>query len=212
MIVSGSTISGKSTRVWRILHDWKNVINIEPRERRLRVLWCFSEHQDLFKRSTGPSLSIDFQQGLTETEEIEQQKPDVIVIDDLMAEVADSKQLANLFTKKAHHLNISLIFIVQNLYFKGKQMTTVARNTHYTILFNNRCDVIWSLAKQVCLGNTKAFYEIYKRALRRKWGYLLIDTRPGSDERLQFRTRICLDESPYEFVSPIVYTIETVEK
>jgi hypothetical protein len=48
-------------------------------------------------------------------------KPFILVLDDLMGEI-EPKRLADLFTKKSHHNNFSVIFISQNLFDKAMRV------------------------------------------------------------------------------------------
>ena len=57
-----------------------------------------------------------------------------IIVDDLMDEA--NGQTDDLYTKYSHHLNISVFFIVQNLF--KKQLRTMSLNTHYLFLFKTR--------------------------------------------------------------------------
>jgi hypothetical protein len=47
---------------------------------------------------------------------------------------------ASLFTKKSHHRNISVMYIEQNLFHKGKNHRTISLNAHYMVLFKNPRD------------------------------------------------------------------------
>jgi hypothetical protein len=55
-------------------------------------------------------------------------------LDDLMDET--DQRVASLFTKKSHHRNISVMYIVQNLFHHR----TISRNAHYMVLFQNLRD------------------------------------------------------------------------
>ena len=68
-----------------------------------------------------------------------------------MAECANDKRLTMLFTKGSHHLNLSVIFITQNLFYKGSQIRDVSLNSQYLILFKNRRDLsqIMHLGRQL---------------------------------------------------------------
>ena len=44
----------------------------------------------------------------------------LIVIDDQMIEAGKDNWIKNLFTKGSHHRNLSVIYIVQNLFHQGK--------------------------------------------------------------------------------------------
>ena len=54
-----------------------------------------------------------------------------MVIDDLMQEAKDDKAVAKLFAVDSHHANTSVFYMVQNLFPKGAQSTTISRNAHY---------------------------------------------------------------------------------
>ena len=47
-------------------------------------------------------------------------KRNLIVIDDQMIEAGKDNRMVNLFTKGSHHRNLSIIYIVQNLFHQGK--------------------------------------------------------------------------------------------
>jgi hypothetical protein len=47
------------------------------------------------------------------------------------------QRVASLFTKKSHHRNISIMYIVQNLFHHR----TISLNAHYMVLFQNLTDV-----------------------------------------------------------------------
>ena len=54
-----------------------------------------------------------------------------IILDDLMDET--DQRVASLFTKKSHHRNISVMYIVQNLFHRGKHHRTISLNAHYMV-------------------------------------------------------------------------------
>ena len=76
-------------------------------------------------------------------------KRGLVVLDDLMAET--DERVTNLFTKKSHHSNTSVIYLVQNLFSKNKESRTISLNSQYMIVFKNPRDVtqMTTLAKQM---------------------------------------------------------------
>ena len=62
------------------------------------------------------------------------------VFDDLMSEGVVNQMIAEAFTKKRHHRNVSVIRLVQNLGCQGKSMRTIHFNTEYVVLFGNARD------------------------------------------------------------------------
>ena len=79
-----------------------------------RILRCYGEYQTLY----GTVKGIEFQQGLPDLDNLDPREKHFIILDDLMDET--DQMVASLFTKKCHHKNISVMYIVQNLFHRGK--------------------------------------------------------------------------------------------
>ena len=77
-----------------------------------------------------------------------------------MRELTGNKEIANLFTKFSHHMNINVIFVVQNIFHHGKEMRTISLNTHYFILLKDPRDrrQAMVLADQTFPGNRDFFF------------------------------------------------------
>ena len=71
----------------------------------------------------------------------------LFVVDDMMGE--KDAVIARLSTKKSHHGNLSVIYIVQNLFHHSKEHSTVSLNASYLFLTKNDRDAgqIIDLAK-----------------------------------------------------------------
>ena len=112
----------------------------------------------------------------------------LIVIDDLISEASNDKRICDLFTKGSHHRNLSVICLVQNLYYQGKESRTMSLNSQYLVLFNNPRDQqqIAVLAIQMYPGQNEKFLSTYRMATSKPFGYLLIDLKPDTpnDKRL----------------------------
>ena len=135
----------------------------------------------------------------------------MIVIDDLMTELRNDKNQANLFTKGSHHLNISVVFISQNIFHQGTQMRTISLNCHYMLLLKNPRDKaqIKSLAAQIYPEKTKFLIEVYDYATKDQFGYLRIDLKQDSPEKYRIQSRILPEELPKNnkySISPIAYS------
>lgn len=181
-IVSGPSSSGKSYFVVNFLKNLNQVCDVSFKE----ILWHYSIWQ--------PDINIPgvtFIQGLPDTD-FDTTYPRLIIIDDLMRESANSSVIIDLFTKGCHHKNISVFFITQNIFYKGKNQRDLSLNAHYLILFKNPRDKaqIRHLAQQICPQNSKFLSEIYLEATLRPHGYLLIDLKQKTPENFRFRSRI----------------------
>ena len=105
-----------------------------------------------------------------------------------MSEASNDKRICDLFTKGSHHRNLSVICLVQNLYYQGKESRTMSLNSQYLVLFNNPRDQqqIMVLARQIYPGQSEKFLSTYRMATSKAFGYLLIDLKPDTpnDKRL----------------------------
>ena len=83
----------------------------------------------------------------------------LIVFDDRMIDASKDKRIVNRFTRGSHLHNLSVIYIVQNLFQQGKGSRSTSLNSHHLVLFKNPRDKlqILPLAKQMYPGQTDFF-------------------------------------------------------
>lgn len=189
-VVAGPTGSGKTVLVRKILANHSLVISKLPIDRPPRITWCYGIATTLNKQPI-PNCIVSYSEGMNE-KDIFDTKPDVLVIDDLMAEKSSDTSLANLFTRGSHDMNMTVIFIVQNFFSKGNQMRTISLNAKYIILLKNPRDKsqVYSLGRQLFPNQINYFREAYEDATKRKHGYLLIDLSQNCDDNHRLRTDI----------------------
>ena len=128
-------------------------------------------------------MGVTFHPGITTIpwEEVfpPEQRPTLLVLDDLMRETADSDQVMDLFSKKADHLNLFVIVVTQNLYVFGKHTVGMNPNYQYTILFRNPADTRYIKTLGQCwMDDAKHFMPLYERATTPPYGYLVVDHHP----------------------------------
>jgi hypothetical protein len=60
-----------------------------------------------------------------------------------------------------HHRNLSIIYIVQNIFHQGKEMRNISLNYHYIVLFKSPRDKeqISMLARQINPGRVQRVFE-----------------------------------------------------
>ena len=135
-IVAGPTGCGKTTFVTRLLRNSSTMIDPSPE----RVTWYYGEWQSAYENLDIPNLHLE---GLPTS--FDASKRNIVVLDDLMAET--DERVTNLFTKKSHHCNTSVIYLVQKLFPKNKESRTISLNSQYI------ADVPRS--SQVCSGGVR---------------------------------------------------------
>ena len=124
----------------------------------------------------------------------------LIVIDDQMIEVEGDSRVVNLFTKGSHHRNLSVIYILQNLFHQGKGNRSISLNSHYLVIFKDPRDKlqILTLAKQMYPGQTAWFMKQYEDAVQRPFGYLFVDIKPTTHDSCRLRTNVLPGEEKFD--------------
>jgi hypothetical protein len=139
---------------------------------------------------------IEFNQGIPDDIDnayyLDISQPNLIILDDLMAQSGKYKRIADLFTKGSHHRNLSIIYIVQNIIHQGKEMRNISLNAHYIVLFKSPRDKqqISMLARQINPGRVKEFMRSYEDDTSRPHGYLMLDLKPTTDHKQRLKTNI----------------------
>ena len=124
---------------------------------------------------------------------------DLVVLDDLLDEAGDSRELRHLFTREAHHKPGFVILITQNLFFKGKEWRTISLNSTYIALFDNPRDTTAvRVLSQQCFPGRKNLLEKLLHDLVHLYGqrYLLLDFHPNSSSQLRLRSHFLPSEAP----------------
>ena len=121
----------------------------------------------------------------------------MLIIDDQITETSDSKTLSNLFTKEAHHKNLTVLYLVQNVYNISKSKRTVSQNTHYNVMFRNERDSsqFRSLAYQMHPGDARWLLDAFNDATKEPFGYLVLDHHPTSKRDIRVLTNILPSKS-----------------
>ena len=203
-MVSGPTSSGKTALVRNLLTNFKSLIYIDRDI--INVIWAYGQWQNLYEKQI-ENINCLYIEGLPSENDISENKTDIIVIDDLMTEVSDNKRFTHLFTKGSHHMNVSVIFISQNLFHKGSQIRTISLNCHYIILMKNPRDKqqIQCLQKQAFPGKAKYFLESYTHATSSNYGYLIIDLTQDTPDELRLSSNLPFSESINSKLSRVYY-------
>lgn len=192
MIVSGSTGSGKSEWIMKLLRNLDKVISI-PIE---RIFYCYGELNknimNLQRNGRIGNVPVTVYNGVP-SEEIVREKAKrekiLIVLDDLVVGMRQ-QYLDILFTRGSHNWGVSVILVTQHLF--NKELRVARNNCHYLVLMRNPAGAlqIRTLATHLFPSKTAHFMEAYHDASSKNFGYLLVDMHPESPETLRLRTNI----------------------
>lgn len=146
-LIAGPTGCGKTTFVKELIDKANDLIDPSPK----RIVWCYSEWQPGYK-----NINAEFVEGLTT--DFDPGVNNLVVIDDMMGEAGT--QIADMFTKKSHHCNLSVLYLVQNIFQKSKESRTISLNAHYLVIFKNPRDSTQIILPNKCIQTTS---NIFKR-------------------------------------------------
>ena len=191
-IISGPSMSGKTTLLKNILFNINELMSVNPE----KIVYCYSRWQSNFEELKSNLAGIVFQQGLPDIENFDKNFVNLLILDDLMTEGGNDKTICDMFTVDSHHKNISVFFLTQNMFCKEKNFRTINLNANYNIIKVNKRDrsQINYLARQMYPKSPNFLIECYLDAVQKPYGYLFIDCHPKSDERLQVQSGILPNE------------------
>lgn len=192
ILICGSTQSGKTHFTKKLLQNANGMFAM-PVE---RIIYAYSEHQPMFEEMEKTIPNFSLHQGLPTKEDIEQYTEGVnhtiVVLDDLMLQVAQSQDCVHLFTVTSHHRNVTTVMLSQNLYPPGKYARTISLNCLNVILFKNYRDSrqIITFGSQILPGQVSFFKAAYESATRPNFGYLHVCLEPTQNREYQLKTHI----------------------
>jgi len=192
ILLSGATMSGKTTLTYEILKHAKGMFEIPPQ----KIVYAYGEYQPLYNEMEKTIPELVLHQNLPSKEDIDSwstgSNHTILILDDLLNQVTQNQDSVYLFCVTAHHRRVTVLFLTQNLYMPGKYARTISLNCHYFILFRNVRDArqIITFGSQVFPGKVKYFKDAYEKATTVPYGYLLVDVSPRSPDKYRLRTRI----------------------
>jgi len=160
-MVCAPTGGGKTFLTKHILGNANGMFTEPPS----KIIVCYDTWQPMFDELKRNLQEITFHQGIPDEEQFKEwgevNGHKVLVIDDYMVEGVDNANLMKVFCVGSHHNNITVLFLVQNVFQKGKAMRTLSLNTHYFILFHNYRDQLQVeiLGRQIFPRQTKYFQQ-----------------------------------------------------
>ena len=202
MGIFGATLCGKSTWCRKMIEQSANLFT-EPI---IKILYCYGMYQDVFHEMETEIDNLYLHAGLpnreTKNDFASNKDHTMIVLDDLQQEMSKEPQIEKLFTQLAHHLNITVVFMGNNIFYKNFSRT-ITVNLHVMVLFRNARDVqqIRCLARQLYPLKSDKFMTVYEDSTGKPYGYLVVDLSPSSCEQLRLRTNI------FEKENPVIYKI-----
>ena len=132
ILVAGPSGSGKTVFVSKLLKHPKKYFKGLPSQ---KIVYCYMVWQPLF--TTLQKQGVHFHQGIPTTKDLTTwfgKTGGLMVLDDLMEEGSNDKQVLNLFTRESHHRHITVLYLIQDLFPPGNRTRNLfSKEAHYVI-------------------------------------------------------------------------------
>jgi len=149
------------------------------------IHYCYGAWKDGFQDMK--AAVVQFHERIPESDHLKSWFPKggLLVLDDLMAEGGQDKELLDLFTKHSHHQNIPVLYLCQDMFPPGKYAKSISRNVHYIVAFKNPRDQLGmkNLLLQAFPSCWQDMMDVYQKVTERPFGYTVLDLHPASDDR-----------------------------
>jgi hypothetical protein len=202
VVLAGPTQCGKTHFLIRAIREQR----FEPEPQ--RIVWVYGELQPAYKDLARDIPHIEFVKGFTNElyEAFDPRVRNLLILDDQMENKAAHKRgdngVTKFFTQGSHHRNLTVVYIVQNLFNQDTSMRTISLNTHYMVLFKNPRDAtqIRTLGQQMFPECPRMLVDAYRDATSKPYGYLLLNLRPDAYDGLRILTDV-FAKQPTAYVS-----------
>lgn len=202
-IVAGASRTGKTTLISKLLRLKEQIYDIPPEN----VIVIYKYQQPIYQKMKEEKLVNEFIQindsRFNYDKLVEKVSPfkdgdgSMIIFDDTLTDLPDNFE--QIFTNLSHHMNCSVFYLTQNLFYQNKSFRTLSLNAHYIFVMRSKRNLnqMKFLAQQTCPGNVKFITDSYTDATHNPFTFLCFDFSPDSPDILRLRANIFPEDFPY---------------
>ena len=198
LLVVGLSASGKTVFVSELLQEPHRYFCPVPQC--LHV--CYGAKQPLLE-TLREQHGVQLHEGLPTVNDLSQwlleemiNEGGILVLDDLMAEGGNDKEVCDLFTKHSHHRNITVLYLCQDMFPRKKYAKTINRQAHYIVAFKSPLDQLGvkHLLLQAFPSHWKDVMDVFDKVTCRPYGYMMLDLHPATDDAMRVFTNVLRKE------------------
>ena len=213
MLCVGPSGSGKSTLVSKIIDNSRDIVEglgHEPFPGFDCIIIIYRSWQTLYNHLAQNHSVLFYENSLPAPLEVilREQKAQrcLLVFDDALnstRKTCDTDSLAiDLFTRLKHHLNVSVIYLTQNLFEKANDVLRILnRNSDYLVIFKYPRDqtLIRYVVHQCQPDKQKAreIIKMYHYETSEPHSYVLFDYRQNTPDPLRFKSSLFCERDPF---------------
>ena len=179
LIIGGGSGTGKTTFLKRLINECHFDSPFE------KIIYCYPDYLD--ESPTYFDQIVDYRPGLRDLSYFSNlPKNSLIIFDDMMHECGNSDEIMKLFSVIARKKNLSVIFIVQNIFDKSKQMRNIRINATGFVLFNffSANDITHRLIRDVGLKDVLS-KRLLDNIYDKPFSYIYLDLHPKRQSRFE---------------------------
>ena len=168
-----------------------------------RIVYCASEYQTAFDEFPHVTFLDHFDEDLVSKESLPGTEAVLMIVDDLMHTLRDSRIIGQIFCSIVHHRNLSFILLQNNYYPVGfKCGTDVNRNSHYKILWKNNPERLQTmlLGRSLFPRQSGFWNEMINDCFSTPYNYLVINNRSDADENVRCLSGIFPNQTTVSYI------------
>ena len=219
ILFAGPSGSGKSTMVLKLLQHRERMFN-KPFN---NVLYCCrpnpsSKDVEFYAQLKLACPLVSISHDFPNFKQLSFQEGNkLVILDDMLLEIVDNKELFLAITQASAHHSISLMITSQNYYHAGKYYKTLHRNMTEKIIFVDRGEKRWlsNLSAQMFPQKAQFLPSVMEWIRANVEGsfnhYFVIDSNPQSSlpDSMAVRTRI-LPQKNTNQIEPLYFSPRTI--
>lgn len=188
IIVSGPSGAGKTQLTRDIIENYDKTTTI--RKEKIKVMWAYKMVESL-KPFKNPKIEVSFFEGVPTMNQIRNEKPDILVLDDLILQVAKNDNITEIFLMGSHHRNVTVFLLAQNIFAQGNAMRSISLQARYLIFMKSMRDQAQfkKMATQIAIPYQRLIRD-YQKFTERPFGYICIDLSQETPLDIRLRTNI----------------------
>lgn len=197
-VLQGATQSGKTHFMLRLIQQKQHMFFTPPS----KIIVVYHHFQPAYEAMARAANDMTFLPQMPSESEIKAltkgHRHSLLLLDDQLGKLEDSRAVADMFIKNCHHLRISCFVLLQGATLSGRKFgADIINNSHYTILFKSGQlgSVVRSLG--IRLNDHARLSKAYNTAISLgNYSYLCVCTHPRAQPIERYSTRVLLDEAP----------------
>merc|ERR1712081_46978 len=192
LFVSGPSRCGKTVFVAKLIENIQSFAKQPPTS----IIYVYKVWQDKYDEmeSLGVNFMKDSENIIDNIKSTAKGQSVLVIFDDLIGSKS-LKDIADMFTVDARHMNISMVFLTQRLFVNDEYFRQISQNSDYFCLFKNsrNSSEIRNLAQQITPGNM-VLVDIYEDATVKPFSYLFLNLTQECDESVKYLSDLFDDD------------------